>query len=635
MKRSSSQALRKIIPLLFFAMAGFCGAGWFDWDSRKIVIVQGTTSLVAPSEKILAVRLAAQIDAWLTETGTPHTLLTDDEVSPWRLWRTRVVILPYNPHPSPSELKALQSVLRAGGILVVCYGMDTALASLMEVRLGPYQSSQTNTQWASFEFDRTTMPDFPARVFQSSQHLVPVFPNSGTAHVIATWQDSRGTRTPDTAWIQSKGGFWMSHILQPGDDENKRQLLLAMVATVLPDIWTQAAKHHFSLKRPFGEYASLKAACRALGHDLPPGFRPEPNGKAYRDAQAWLEELTTLYSRRNLTNTFNLRGVWLDAGACPTPAAWPAIEESLQHQDLNTIFLYVGNPLSLRRSSQLLPPSALTTREAGQTNTPVLHAWLRCMNLEGAPSAQLKDLRDQNRLQVSDAGDSLDWLCPSHPENQALLAETASHLAQDKAFKGVHLDYIRYVNVHSCFCQGCRQRFEQALGHPLTRWPEVARTGSLARSYQIWRAGQLSACVDAISRAVHTVNPGFQVSAAVYGSTPACFASVGQDWPDWLRRDAVDFVCPMNYTSDLKSFQTLLKSQAALDFTSRIYPGVGLASTQSRLLPDQAAAQLILTQKTGFPGFVLFEYHQGMIKRSLPYLPVNSPDSESRIQNPE
>lgn len=606
--------------VLFFILTGLCGAGWFDGDSQKIIVVQGTTSVTDAAEKNQAARLARQIDTWLTEAGAPHKMLTDDEVSPWRLWRTRVVILPYNPHPSPLELKTFQGVIRSGGILLVCYGMDAALASLMEVKLGPYQAAKSKSQWISFEFDRTSLPGLPQKVFQSSQHIVSILPDSGSAHVIAYWQDAQGVRTPEPAWIQSKAGFWMSHILQQGDDENKRQMLLAMLATAIPDIWEKATAFRLSPRRPFGEYESLKTACLALAQNQPSELKNRTGWESYTAAQNWLANLTRLYAQRNLTNSAGLRGIWLDEGACPTPASWPAIEASLQRHKINTVFFHVGNPLTLRPASQLLPAPVIASRLLEITNTPAIHAWLSCMNLEGATPDQLKPLRDQNRLQVSDLGETLNWLCPSHPDNQVLLTETAAALARDKVFSGIHLDYIRYLNSHSCYCSGCRQHFEQALGRPVTRWPDAVLTGTLTPAFRTWRADQISACVNAMGKAVHAVNPDLPLSAAVYGATPACFTSVGQDWPDWLQRDSVAFVCPMNYTSDLKTFQSLLTNQRALPHVRRIYPGVGICSSQSLLSPDQIAAQLILIKNAGFAGFALFEYNPSMTASDLSYL---------------
>ena len=598
---------------IFLIMAGICGAGWFDVNSQSIMVVQGTSSVTDTSEKKLAAQLAGQIDTWLTEAGAPHKTLTDDDVSPWRLWRTRVIILPYNPHPTPLELKAFKKLINSGGILVVCYGMDDTLASLMEVKLGAYQSAKSPSQWASFEFDRTLIPGLPQRVFQSSQHLVTVLPDSGTAHIIARWMDARGARTPEAAWIQSKAGFWMSHILQPGDDENKRQMLLAMLATVIPEIWIQAAEYRLAPRRPFGEFDSLKAACLALGQRSPSDLNNKKGWESYAAAQAWLGDLTQIYLKKNLTNTFSLRGVWLDEGACSATDSWPVVKADIQRQNLNTVFFHVGNPLTMVPSNRLLPAPEIAPRLLDNNSGPALHAWLSCMNLEGATPEQLRPLREQNRLQVSDTGEILNWLCPSHPENRILLAQTVTKLAQEKIFTGIHLDYIRYLNNHTCYCPGCRQRFEHTLGHSIAQWPEAARSGILTKTYQSWRVEQITGCVNAMSKAIHAIAPHLQISAAVYGATPSCFYSVGQDWPDWLHRNSVNFVCPMNYTSDLKTFQALLKAQGDLKYTSRIIPGVGLSSSQSHLSPDEVAAQLILIQNAGFTGFVIFEYNPNMM----------------------
>lgn len=603
-----------------------CPAGWFDAGAGKIVVVQGTSSVRDPAEKPLATRLARQMDNWLTGIGAPHKMISDEEVSPWRLWRARAVILPYNPHPTARELKLYQGVVDSGGILLVFYGMDPGLATLMGLKVGTYQAAPSKSRWASFEFDRTTLSGLPPRVHQSSQHLVPALPDTGTAQIIAHWTDARGTRTPEPAWLQSKAGFWMTHILQPGDDARKRQMLLAMLATVIPGLWTQAAEYQLSLRRPFGEYDTLKAACRALSHDLPSLPKAAKAQDAYAAAQAWLAELTRQYARQNLTRSFSVRGVWLDEGPCPIPEAWPAIEANLQRLDLDTVFLHAGNPLTLRTSAQQLPGETRTARQYDRDTRPNLHAWLSCMNLEGATPEQLAPLRAENRLQVSDAGETLNWLCPTHPRNHTLLVETATRLARDTTYTGIHLDYIRYLNSRTCFCPGCRQRFEQFLGHPVNRWPADARAGLLTRAYQNWRANRISACVEAMRKAIRGIAPAMQVSAAVYGATPGCLTSVGQDWPNWLEQDLVDFVCPMNYTADLAAFQTLLDTQCALPFKSRIIPGVGISSSQSQLSPDQTTAQLIRVQKAGFAGFALFEYHHGMA--------VPGGDSGTRSQEP-
>ncbi|MEI6787756.1 MAG: family 10 glycosylhydrolase [bacterium] len=607
-----------ISALILFSLSGVCGAGWLDFDARHIVIVRGTTSIKDSSERALANSLATQTGAWLDEVGLHHKFLTDDEVSPWRLWGARVVILPYNPAPTRLELKAFQSVIRSGGILLVFYGMDPDLASLMQVKLTPYRRAEARQSWKGFVFDQSALPGLPEIVHQSSDHLVPAVPDSGNARIIARWLDHRGQPTTEPAWVKSPSGFWMSHILQPGNDEDKKQMLLAMLATVIPDAWQKAAAQQLSEERPFGDYASLQEAEKALN---PTGTLIRPASKkggpdAALQAKVFLSDLTRRYAALPAqAPSLKIRGIWLNDSDLTDSTSWPIIEASLGSNRINTAFVRVGNSLALRQFRDLFPPSIIPKKNAHPVT---LHAWLSCLSLETATGEQLSRLRAENRLQVSDTGVILPWLCPSHPANRLLLTETAATLARSGNFSGVHLDYIRYKNSSACFCKGCREQFEQGIGHVVEPWPAMALTGA----YQKWRAGQITACVKAARDAVKAVNPNITVSAAVYGATPSCFFSVGQDWPTWLDSGLLDFACPMIYTSDLNTFANTLKFQSGLSSAGRIIPGLGVSSSLSRLSADQAVAQAFLVQRAGFPGYVIFEFTSGVERDVLPFLKI-------------
>ncbi len=611
-----------ISALILLSLSGLCGAGWLDFDTRHIVIVRGTTSIKDNSEQALANSLATQTGAWLDELGIPHKFLTDDEVSPWRLWGARAVILPYNPAPTRLELKAFQSVIRSGGILLVFYGMDPDLAALMQVKLNPYRRAEAGQSWKGFLFDQSALPGLPERIHQSSDHLVPATPNTGASQIIARWLDSRGQPTSEPAWVKSPAGFWMSHILQPGNDEDKKQMLLAMLATVIPDAWQKATTRLLSPERPFGNYASLQEAEKALN---PTGTLIRPTSKkegpdATLEAKVFLAELTRRYAALPAqAPPAKIRGIWLNDSDLVEPVSWPALESSLASNRINTTFIRAGNTLALRKFGDLFQPSIIPKKSVRPV---ALHAWLTCLSLETATPEQLTRLRTENRLQVSDTRVVLPWLCPSHPANRQLLAEAAATLARSGSFSGVHLDYIRYKNSSACFCNGCREQFEQSIGHIVEPWPAMARTGTLTRTYQKWRAGQITACVKAARDAVKTVNPKIRVSAAVYGATPSCFFSVGQDWPAWLDVGLLDFACPMIYTSDLTSFAATLKFQSGLSSASRIIPGLGVSSSLSRLSADQAVAQAFLAQRAGFSGYVIFEFTSGVERDVLPFLKI-------------
>ena len=621
----------RLLPLIFLSLLGlgnFSEAGWFnrDSDASRIVIVRGTISLPETGERPFAASLANQTSLWLDELGLPHTVLSDEEISPKTLRNAHAVLLPYNPNPTPLELEAFQEVIKAGGILVVCYGMDPTLAELMGFKLEPYRHAERKGQWSSFSFTQCGIPGFPDTVRQTSDHLVPVMPVARDARVLAHWNDATGVRTPEPAWGISHAGFWMSHVLLPGDDETKKQLLLAILSTRLPEAWRRATDNLLDPHRPFGNYMTLAAAKEDLGMTPPPEryftpaslftHRADVTSADYCAARAMRSELTRRYAnRQEFGRTLAVRGIWAGTEAAENPA----LGTQLSLLGFNTVFLNVGQPLALIEDPSWPTPSA--------SSLPALHAWLTCLNSETSTQSQIQELKAQGRLQVSDTGQFLTWLCPSHPANRALVRDAASRLARSGHFAGIHLDYIRCNNIHSCYCAGCRERFEKVRGRAVARWPADVQSGPLTAPFRQWRAEQITTLVTETCKAIREINPALKVSAAVYGATPSCFETVAQDWPNWIGQGGLDFVCPMNYTADLNKFETLLKTQSQLPSANRIVPGIGASSTLSRLTPDHTVAELVKIRDAGFPGFSLFEFSPALQADMLQYLDLKRGDS--------
>ena len=101
------------------------------------------------------------------------------------------------------------------------------------------------------------------------------------------------------------------------------------------------------------------------------------------------------------------------------------------------------------------------------------------------------------------------WLCPSHPANQQLEIDAMVELAK-KGADGVHFDYIRYPGGESCFCAGCRARFEAALGHAVTNWPGAVygAKATLKREWTRFRTGNISRVVETVATRVRREAPG-------------------------------------------------------------------------------------------------------------------------------
>jgi uncharacterized lipoprotein YddW (UPF0748 family) len=147
------------------------------------------------------------------------------------------------------------------------------------------------------------------------------------------------------------------------------------------------------------------------------------------------------------------------------------------------------------------------------------------------------------------------------------------------------------------------------------------RGGRLKKQFSRWRRDQITRLVRDVSALSRKLRPGIKVSAAVYGRYPLCAESVGQDWGEWLRKDYVDFVCPMNYTEDLKRFTALTRAQLLLPAArNRIYPGLGVTANESSLDPPQVIDQVRALRQAGAAGFVLFDLDGGLARETLPIL---------------
>ncbi|MFC1461785.1 family 10 glycosylhydrolase, partial [Verrucomicrobiota bacterium] len=182
-------------------------------------------------------------------------------------------------------------------------------------------------------------------------------------------------------------------------------------------------------------------------------------------------------------------------------------------------------------------------------------------------------------------------------------------------------DYVRYPDVHACFCSGCRKRFEKSLGRRVHKWPESVVTGKLRGQYTSWRCDRITDFVRSVRKRVRGIRPDVKISAAVYQTYPACKDSVGQDWGRWLEQGLVDFVCPMDYVSDAASFRDMVRWQLAMPGSKgRLFPGIGVTSSKSRLAPDQIIDQINTAREAGAGGFVLFDLNRVLEKDVLPVL---------------
>ena len=127
-----------------------------------------------------------------------------------------------------------------------------------------------------------------------------------------------------------------------------------------------------------------------------------------------------------------------------------------------------------------------------------VHVWKVNHNLSTAPRDFVSKLRQAHRLQVSNSGQTMNWLCPSHPDNFKLEVDSMLEVAQKYDVDGLHFDYIRYPDSNYCYCDGCRQRFEAEHGK-VAHWPSDCYSGERKAEYRTWRCEQITRLVEAVS----------------------------------------------------------------------------------------------------------------------------------------
>lgn len=618
-----------------------------------VIVVRGTLSTPNQAERNAAGSAARRISRRLDELGIAYSLVDDEEVSAGGLAGARVAILPYNPYPPARELNALRSFIRRGGKLLVFYGAEPELAELMGLKLGEYKRAGRVGQWSAFKFTRGAPEHIPTLVTQESNNIRPAVPASRSARVIAWWRDAAGRTSRDPAWIQSDGGFWMSHILLEGDDENKKMLLLALLGHCDQSVWADAAAAASAAVGQIAQYHNLPGAfagisaqaaannrqksvaphlalARKLHEFMRQSLAEDDYPAAVRESRRIHSALLKAYAAAQKPRPGEFRGVWNHSGTGLYPGDWPRTCRLLKASGMTAVFpnqLWAGTahyPSGIVPESDVCKTLGDQMKQASAAARAVgleFHLWKVCWNLGNARQEYVDRLRRAGRLQRTDKNEELPWLCPSHPENIQQELLSIREAAAGGLIDGLHLDYIRFPGAHACYCNECRRQFEKWLGRSVRGWPGSARSGAHAAKFQEWRRLQITDFVRQVRQALREINPRIKLSAAVYQGYPACRDSIGQDWGAWLSKGLVDFVVPMNYTENSAEFSNILRRQCSLARAGRrIFPGIGVTAAESRLSPDMVIDQILRARARNCAGFVLFDLNPALAEETLPLL---------------
>lgn len=605
-----------------------------------------------------ALQVSETVGDMLNDLGLGADAVEDSTLPTGGLGKRRVAIIAYHPRLSKDAVQALVKFVEQGGKVFGCYGLPDELAKALGFKRGEYHKPEKGTL-AEIRFDGSDIQGLPKSARQASWNMTTMEPVGYGARVIGYWFDRDGNPTNLPAmWISDRGAY-LSHIILSDDPGAKRQMLAAVLGHLETSLWQQMAAAELEKVGKVGHCGTLDE----VAEFVMPSERPEAieAGKAavetearakrfiaagqFADAVVAAREAHDLLARSYLlaqeSRSVEGRAWWNHSGTGPYPGDWDRACRELADAGFNMILPnmlwagrahYPSNVLPRSRTYEEYGDQIEQCLEAAKKYGLEVHVWKVNHNLSGAPREFVEQLREEGRLQVFISGDSKPWLCPSHPKNYRLEVDSMIEVAKMYDVDGLHFDYIRYPGSHSCFCDGCRERFQADTGIKVEDWPKDCHSGVHKVAYTQWRCDQISRLVRTVHEEAKQLRPSLQISAAVFGSYPSCRESVAQDWPEWIKAGWLDFVCPMDYTNSDPGFRGLVENQLDL-IGGRIpmYPGIGCTASNSRLSADRVAGQILHARRLGAAGFTIFNLSESTARDILPGLKLGATSEAAKV----
>ncbi len=626
--------------------------------SRDVaLVIPGKTASNKNNELQMAHDMAKNLATMFDELGIPTDTLDEDAVATGALGKRRAAILAYNPTLNKETIDSLTQFINHGGKLVVCYLLPSKLGDALGFGQTQYVRQKREGNFAEMRFDAADVQGLPKSVRQNSWNITTAKPTGHNARVIGRWFDDAGKATDQPAVLLSDRGAFFSHILLADDPQAKQQLLAAIMGRLVPSLWKQMAQATLDQVWQIGHctkiedvlhYFNYAAPNKAVSTTASRGLKKWEEAREQFSQASYVEAIATAHEAHQLLAKAYLhvaiaeipkskregRAVWNHSGTGAFPGDWDRSAKLLADNGFNMILPNMLWGGLAHYASDVLPRSDTFKKygdqieqccAAAKRHGLEVHVWKVNFNLCTASKEFIDRMRREGRTQVTVKGEPSDWLCPSHPANRKLEIDSMLEVASKYPVDGLHFDYIRYPWHEFCYCDGCRERFEADSKQRVENWPKDCFSGNRKEEYIDWRCRQITALVEAVRREARKIRPGIKISAAVFGSYPDCRRSVGQDWPAWIKAGYLDFVCPMDYTTNDAEFTSLVRNQLKLiEGRVPLYPGIGATATGIAMTPDRVAGQIHLARELGAAGYTIFNFDAGTAASIVPGIGIGT-----------
>ena len=629
----------------YIADLGILGA------DAPIAIIRGESAAKnSPNEADSVLTYARNIAQSLSDLGISYALVSDLDVTAERLKKKKIVILPHNPGMPDNVVSELIKYIQTGGKVISFYGLPNKLRNAVNIPGGKHIKQTYPGYFSSMHFNDRILTDVPPVVNQRSWNISESKAVEGRSRIAAMWYDDKGKSTGHAAVVVSGNCILTTHVMLTDDMLNKCNMLLAMVGHFSPELWKKCALRSIENIGKLGSYQSFPDAEKDIGQmargNLDAQNKIEKAAKlrtsagdlcssgryadAIRTADRARSIIIDAYCSVQKSEKGEHRAWWCHSAFGVAGMTWDEAIKKLADNGFTAILPNMLWGGTAYYNSDLLPVHKSVKEKGDQIAMCVkackkygieCHVWKVNWNMSNRATEEFAEkMHKASRTQMLYDGTVKDrWLCPSHPANQKLEIDSMVEVAEKYDVDGIHFDYIRYPGRNSCFCNGCRKRFEKMLGKIVKNWPDDCRENDNVRQKWLeFRRSNITGVVAAVSNQARKVKPKIKISAAVFRNWPVDRDGVGQDWKLWCEKGYLDFVCPMDYMPGNAQFENMVKLQKKWAGKVPCYPGIGLSCWKPSNDICKLIDQIKITRKLRTGGFTIFNYGVSEAKNVLP-----------------
>ncbi len=606
--------------------------------AADVALVRATFSLEKHPDAGIGTYYEA-VKRGLDQNGVEYDIITDEQIVAGSLAGYRLAIFPFTIDTTPEHTQAILDYVAGGGNVMWLFSVPAPLQEMLGLEVVTYRRNEYEGQLHTMQFTDDAPPGFPAQLRQESKSCYVATELTEGARVIADWLDSEGKATGTPAVVMTDHSLWVAHVFWPdADTAAQYHLLLATIGHFVPGTWQAAVEGAIAGGTTDTDYPSFEALVADVsGH--------EQAGPIARRAAKLAGEARAALAREDYAQAvglagqardaaqravaagfpsrpYELRGVW--SGMPGDDTDWDAIMSELAAANFNAIFPNMCTPGAAAYPSDVLPQ--VTERDhlteciaAAHAHGIEVHPWRGNWQVYRAAEGVVDGFFEEGRFVVSveqamgeEEQDqryrwSHRWLDPSDERNRQLEIAAMEEMARRFDVDGIHYDFMRYPSSRYCYCDRCREQFQEWARVTVEDWPaECWAGGKHLAAYRDWRRHLQTSLVAEMRERLAAIDPDLKISLAARASVTGAPENDAQDWITWSHEGYLDFLCPMDYTGDVDNFRRKLAPQMDLvGGTIPVYAGIGVSPTRSDT-PVNFSQQIALARELGADGFLLF-----------------------------